>query len=42
MPIVDSAAVLSSLWQAGATYIQGHYLQEPSTDLSYDFSTEEG
>ena len=41
VPMVESAAVLSSLWQAGATYIQGHYLQEPSTELNYDFSTED-
>lgn len=41
VPMVENANVLSTLWQAGANYIQGHYLQEPSTDMDYDFSTEE-
>ena len=41
VPMVENANVLSTLWQAGANYIQGHYLQEPSTEMDYDFSTEE-
>ena len=41
VPMVENANVLSTLWQAGANYIQGHYLQEPSSDMDYDFSTEE-
>jgi len=41
VPMVENANVLSSLWQAGANYIQGHYLQEPTTEMDYDFSTEE-
>ena len=41
VPMVENANILSTLWQAGANYIQGHYLQEPSTDMDYDFSTEE-
>ena len=41
VPMVENANVLSTLWQAGANYIQGHYLQEPSQDMNYDFSTEE-
>jgi EAL domain-containing protein (putative c-di-GMP-specific phosphodiesterase class I)/PAS domain-containing protein/GGDEF domain-containing protein len=41
VPMVENANVLSTLWQAGANYIQGHYMQEPSTDMNYDFSTEE-
>jgi PAS domain S-box-containing protein len=40
VPMVESAAVLSVLWQAGANYIQGYYLQEPTTDMSYDFTTD--
>lgn len=30
VPFVENASVLSTLWQAGAHYIQGHYLQEPT------------
>jgi EAL domain-containing protein (putative c-di-GMP-specific phosphodiesterase class I)/PleD family two-component response regulator len=41
IPMVESATVLSSLWQAGANYIQGHYLQEPSTEMNYDFSADD-
>ena len=41
VPMVENANILSTLWQAGANYIQGHYLQEPSTEMDYDFSTEE-
>lgn len=41
VPMVENANVLSTLWQAGANYIQGHYLQEPSIGMDYDFSTEE-
>jgi EAL domain-containing protein (putative c-di-GMP-specific phosphodiesterase class I) len=41
VPMVESATVLSALWQAGANYIQGHYLQEPSTEMNYDFSSDD-
>jgi len=41
IPMVESATLLSALWQAGANYIQGHYLQEPSTELNYDFTTDD-
>ncbi len=41
VPMVESAQALSSLWQAGANYIQGHYLQEPSSEMAYDFTTDE-
>lgn len=40
VPFVENANVLSTLWQAGAHYIQGHYLQEPTHQMSYDFSME--
>lgn len=40
VPFVENASVLSTLWQAGAHYIQGHYLQEPSTGMNYDFNME--
>jgi EAL domain-containing protein (putative c-di-GMP-specific phosphodiesterase class I)/GGDEF domain-containing protein/PAS domain-containing protein len=41
VPMVESATVLSALWQAGANYIQGHYLQEPTPEMDYDFTTED-
>jgi len=41
VPMVESATVLSALWQAGANYIQGHYLQEPTAEMDYDFTTED-
>jgi len=41
VPMVESAAQLTALWQAGANYIQGHYLQEPHPEMDYDFSVEE-
>lgn len=41
MPLVESAAILSTLWQAGIDYIQGYYLQAPSTQMDYDFSDSE-
>ncbi|MEE9255075.1 MAG: EAL domain-containing protein, partial [Pseudomonadales bacterium] len=41
VPMVESAAVLAPLWQAGAHYIQGNYLQEPTTEMDYDFTTDE-
>lgn len=38
VPFVETASILSVLWQAGADYIQGYYLQRPMPDMSYDFS----
>jgi EAL domain-containing protein (putative c-di-GMP-specific phosphodiesterase class I) len=38
VPLVESAALLSTLWQAGVNFIQGYYLQAPSTEMNYDFS----
>ena len=40
VPFVENAGVLSTLWQAGVHYIQGHYLQAPASEMSYDFDTE--
>lgn len=40
VPFVENASVLSTLWQAGAHYIQGFYLQEPSANMNYDFNME--
>jgi multidomain signaling protein FimX len=41
IPMVESATVLSALWQAGANYIQGHYRQEPTTEMNYDFAADD-
>lgn len=35
---VDNAAMLALLWQAGADYIQGNYLQAPSREMDYEFT----
>jgi len=40
VPMVENAKILSTLWQAGANYIQGHYVQEPSARMDYDFSSD--
>lgn len=41
VPLVENASVLSTLWQAGVHYIQGHYLQAPSNSMDYDFSMDD-
>ena len=38
---VEDAGSLAILWNVGVNYIQGHYLQEPSTNMDYDFSTDD-
>ncbi len=40
VPFVENANVLSTLWQTGVHYIQGHYLQEPTASMNYDFNME--
>ena len=40
VPFVENASVLSKLWQSGVHYIQGHYLQEPTDEMNYDFDME--
>lgn len=40
VPFVENAAVLSKLWQSGVHYIQGYYLQGPTTAMDYDFDME--
>lgn len=39
VPQVADPNTLSVLWGVGANFIQGHFLQEPSEELNYDFST---
>lgn len=38
VPFVEEAASLTVVWQSGADYIQGSFLQDPSTSLDFDFS----
>jgi diguanylate cyclase (GGDEF)-like protein/PAS domain S-box-containing protein len=40
IPFVENAAILSTLWQIGTNYVQGHYLQAPMEEMNYDFSDE--
>ncbi|PCI73498.1 MAG: hypothetical protein COB38_00060 [Gammaproteobacteria bacterium] len=39
IPKVEEAAMLAALWPMNVRYIQGYYLQRPSTKLDYDFSS---
>lgn len=38
VPYVENASVLATLWQVGADFIQGHYLQAPGREMSYEFT----
>ena len=37
---VQDANSLALLWQFGVNYIEGNFLQEPSTELEYDFTSD--
>ncbi|KEQ11749.1 EAL domain-containing protein [Endozoicomonas numazuensis] len=39
MPRVENAQTLTSIWQLGVDYVQGHYLQPPLESMTYDFSS---
>ncbi|MCW9004529.1 MAG: EAL domain-containing protein [Gammaproteobacteria bacterium] len=39
---VEDATSLSVLWGMGINFIQGNFLQEPSPDLNYDFTSMSG
>lgn len=39
IPRVEEAAMLAALWPMNVRYIQGYYLQRPSSKMDYDFST---
>lgn len=41
VPFVESASMLSTLWQAGVNYIQGFYLQGPTQLMNYDFGADD-
>jgi EAL domain-containing protein (putative c-di-GMP-specific phosphodiesterase class I) len=38
---VEDANSLTVLWQCEVDFAQGHYIQEPTEDLSYDFEEED-
>jgi len=38
IPQVESASILPVIWQCGAEFIQGDYLQAPSDSMSYEFN----
>lgn len=38
IPFVENASVLATLWQVGADFIQGHYLQAPGRSMNYEFT----
>lgn len=40
VPFVENATMMATLWQSGAHYIQGHYIQGPSENMSFQFSEE--
>jgi len=40
VPFIEKASMMPTLWKAGVHYVQGHYLQIPKPDMSYDFSSE--
>lgn len=42
IPGVKDASVLSVLWTVGADFVQGDFLQAPSSNLNYDFSSMSG
>ena len=41
IPKVEDAASLAVLWPLGAHYIQGFYLQAPTTELNFNFAESE-
>ncbi len=36
---VEDAQTLATIWSSGIDYIQGHFLQPPSSEMDYDFSS---
>lgn len=38
VPLVESASAVATLWQLGAHFIQGYYVQAPQTGMVYNFS----
>lgn len=40
VPLVENASEVSSLWQMGAHFIQGYYVQAPQAGMVFDFADE--
>jgi diguanylate cyclase (GGDEF)-like protein/PAS domain S-box-containing protein len=40
VPLVENASSVANLWQLGAHFIQGHYVQAPQSGMAYDFNDE--
>ncbi len=40
-PFVESPTLIPTLWQNGIEYIQGHYIQAPSSEMDYSFNEED-
>lgn len=41
VPLVESASAVASLWQLGAHFIQGYYVQAPQAGMAYNFSDDD-
>jgi EAL domain-containing protein (putative c-di-GMP-specific phosphodiesterase class I)/PAS domain-containing protein len=41
VPVVETASMLSLLWQGGANFVQGNYLQPPGPEMNFDFNPSE-
>lgn len=41
VPLVESAKDVASLWQLGAHFIQGYYVQAPQAGMAYNFSDDD-
>ncbi|MEZ5529647.1 MAG: EAL domain-containing protein [Porticoccaceae bacterium] len=41
VPFVEKADMIPVLWTCGVHYIQGHFLQQPSRIMDYDFNSDE-
>jgi len=37
IPLVENATMMATLWQSGAHFIQGHYLQAPTQTMNFQF-----
>ena len=40
VPMVENATMMATLWQSGAHFIQGHYLQAPTPNMNFQFGDE--
>jgi len=38
IPFVENATMMATLWQTGAHFIQGHYLQAPTQNMNFQFA----